>query len=244
MQEIEILKRELLSIKYKGWVESMRDGPTGVGYTLETLLGREENNLPIADFNGIELKSIRKYSKQSLHLFCAVPDGDYLYPIPRILSTLGYPDSNDRDIKVFNMTVNAKRYTKIGFFKKMILKVDREKKLLRLIAKSYDGSDIPVNISWSFDYLEERINAKLKYLCVVEAKNKIIDGKEYFSYSNFNFYKLKSFDIFIFLVEKGIISVTFKIGYYKEKSRYGKIHDRGTDFFISYSDLTFLYKKV
>ena len=244
MQEIERLKRALLNIKYMGWVESMRSGSTGVGYTLESLLGQKENNLPIADFNGVELKSIRKYSKQNLHLFCAVPDGDYLYPIPRILSTLGYPDTSDREIKVFHMTVNAKRYTNIGFFKKMILKVDKENKQLRLIAKSFDGTDIPVNISWSFDYLNERINKKLKYLCVVEARNKIINGKEYFYYSNFNFYKIKSFDDFIFLLEKGIISVTFKIGYHKEKEQYGKIHDRGTDFFISYGDITFLYKKV
>lgn len=244
MQDINLLKKALLNIKYMGWVESMRNGPTGVGYTLETLLGRKENNLPIADFNGIELKSIRKYSKQSLHLFCAVPDGDYLYPVPRILSTLGYPDSEDRNIKVFNMTVNAKRYKSIGYFKKMILKVDKENKLLRLIAKSYDGQDIPVNISWSFDYLEERINNKLQYLCIVEARNKTIDGKEYFYYSNFNFYKLTSFDNFIFLLEKGIIGVTFKIGYYKDKEKYGKIHDRGTDFFLSYNDITFLYKKV
>lgn len=244
MQEIDHLKRMLLNIKYRGWIESMRSGTTGVGYTLETLLGRQENNLPIADFDDVELKSVRKYSKQNIHLFCAVPDGDYIYPIPRILSTLGYPDRDDKSIKVFHTTVNANEYRSIGYYKRIKLKVDRDNRLVRLIAKDNKGKEIPVNISWSFDYLEERIKHKLKCLCIVEAKNKFIDDKEYFYYSNFNFYKFTSFDNFIFLLEKGIISVTFKIGYHKEKNKYGKVHDRGTDFFISYNDITFLYKKV
>ena len=42
-----------------GYVVSLRNGNTGIGYTLETLLGLEENNLKTPDFGDIELKSQR-----------------------------------------------------------------------------------------------------------------------------------------------------------------------------------------
>ena len=45
------------------WVESMRAGDTGIGYTFETLLDIEENNSRTADFRGIELKCKRVRSR-------------------------------------------------------------------------------------------------------------------------------------------------------------------------------------
>ena len=38
------------------WVDCLREGDTGIGYTFETLLGIKENNDKTADFFGIELK--------------------------------------------------------------------------------------------------------------------------------------------------------------------------------------------
>jgi len=43
-------------VKSRGWIDSLRIGDTGIGYTFETLLGIEENNDQIADFHGIEIK--------------------------------------------------------------------------------------------------------------------------------------------------------------------------------------------
>lgn len=44
------------AIKERGWIDSLRTGDTGIGYTFETLLGIEENNDERADFKGIEIK--------------------------------------------------------------------------------------------------------------------------------------------------------------------------------------------
>ena len=38
------------------WIDSMRDGDNGIGYTFETLVGIKENNNQTADFKGIEIK--------------------------------------------------------------------------------------------------------------------------------------------------------------------------------------------
>jgi len=43
-------------IQRTGWIPTMREGHTGIGYTFETLLGIKENNEQIADFKGIEIK--------------------------------------------------------------------------------------------------------------------------------------------------------------------------------------------
>lgn len=43
-------------IHEQGYIDSMRIGDTGIGYTFESLLGIEENNDRRADFRGIEIK--------------------------------------------------------------------------------------------------------------------------------------------------------------------------------------------
>lgn len=44
------------TVRDLGWVNSLRAGDTGIGYTFETLIDIEENNSKQADFRGIELK--------------------------------------------------------------------------------------------------------------------------------------------------------------------------------------------
>jgi len=73
----ELLER-FDSIKESGWIDSLRVGDTGIGYTFETLMGIEENNDQTADFHGIEIKcrGIREGASPSsgkLNLFQAGP---------------------------------------------------------------------------------------------------------------------------------------------------------------------------
>jgi len=54
---IEDFSKEFRKIKEMGFIPSQRKGPTGVGYTLETLLGIDENNNASPDIEGAELKA-------------------------------------------------------------------------------------------------------------------------------------------------------------------------------------------
>jgi MvaI/BcnI restriction endonuclease family len=59
------------------WIQSLRDGPTGVGFTLETLLGIAANNSKAPDYKGIELKAGRqnfKSPRSRSTLFAKTPD--------------------------------------------------------------------------------------------------------------------------------------------------------------------------
>ena len=75
----EVLQTYEAGIVLKGTeVKSLRKEDTGVGDTFEKTIGKDEENLPIADYGFIEIKTTRKYSKKRIHLFNTVPDGDYL----------------------------------------------------------------------------------------------------------------------------------------------------------------------
>lgn len=65
--------QRLQKIKSMGYVGTHRQGNTGVGKTLEDLLGVEENNVPGPNAARIELKSGRKGSPSMLTLFTKSP---------------------------------------------------------------------------------------------------------------------------------------------------------------------------
>jgi len=243
-EDIGELYKNFICIKNMGWTKSLRSGTTGIGYTLETLLHKQEENFCIPDFNSIEIKAIHKYGKNIIHLVNVSPDGDFLFPIKRIVEILGYPDKDFPQYRVFQMSVSTKEYTKVGFYKKIKLLVNYEKKKIELIGINNQGKDLSLNVSWSFELLQERLNSKLQFLSIIKADSKKIDNCEYFHYTQIKFFKMKNFDTFISLIESGKIIITFKIGIFKSGDRLGKTHDRGTDFSIFENDIQYLYKRI
>ena len=187
--DIEKLYRQFLKIKKMGYVKSLRDGPTGLGYTFESLLGKDEDRLSLPDFGSIEIKTMTILSRRKIHLFNATPDGDLVYPIKRILDLLGYPDKQNPQYKVFQMDVNAKKDTWIGYYKKMILYVNDYEKKIELFAYRSNGRPIELQTSWSFHMLEERLVTKMPYLAIVEAEKKQINGSMYYYYKRISFFK-------------------------------------------------------
>lgn len=241
---IRLLKDKFNEIKDIGWIESKRKGYTGIGYTFEQLINKKEENLPIPDFADVEIKTIKKYSKNKIHLFNLTPDGDFLFPIKRVLNILGYPDKSFHNFKILNNEFNTAEFTKIGYYKKAKISVNREKQKIELIGYDNNNNNLNLNISWSFNSLENRINTKIKKLAIITANSKNINNVEFFKYENIEFYLLNDFDKFIKLIEQGIINITFKIGVFKNGKRYGQIHDHGTDFSININDIKKLYTKI
>lgn len=233
------------NIRKKGWIESKRTGKTGIGYTFEELLNKKEDNLPIADYQGIEIKTVHNYIKNKvIHLFNATPDGEYLYPIKEILQKLGYPDKDNPKYKVFNIDVSTKEYTKIGYNKKITLKVDYKNEKIYLVSYKNNIEDKTLKISWSFDLLKEKIEYKIKKLAIVGANTYKKKETELFKYTGYKMYKIKSFEKFIECIDKGYIVITFKIGYFKSGNRKGQIHDHGTGFSINNNDIDKLYTRT
>jgi len=127
-KEIKRLKEKFIFIKKAGWIKSIRKGWGGIGITFESLLGNNENDFEIPDYNGIEIKTRRAYSKSNITLFSCTPDGPHYHEIERLKDLYGYPDRMCKNSKVLNTNINAKEITKVGLFFFFQLKIDRTAK--------------------------------------------------------------------------------------------------------------------
>lgn len=237
------LYEQFKRIEKMGWIKSERCGTTGIGYTFEKLLNKNEDSFQIPDYDGIEIKVNNCTSNHKIHLFNLTPDGDTLFPIKRIINTLGYPDKDYPMYKVFNVSIKSAPATILGYKKLKLIVNWKEKKIDLIVFDNY-GKSINIETSWSFESLEKALYLKLQKLAIVDAYSMRNKDTLYYHYSDITFYKLRSFNNFIKLIDKGIIEITFKIGIYKKGEKFGKIHDRGTDFSINKKDILLLFKKV
>ena len=124
------------------------------------------------------------------------------------------------------------------------LRVDYLNKVLRLVIVDYHNHLIDNSMSWSFSQLQSRLEHKMNYLALIPVKKWRTNETVYFRYLNAKFFHLKNFEIFLNLIELGIIRVTFHISYFKDENRFGKIHDRGTTFEIREEDIPKLFDEI
>lgn len=232
-------------IKNKGWVKSVAKGSGNVGLTLEYLLGKERENFELPDYQGIEIKA--KYSKTETHinLFSAAPDS-YLFETKRLVKTYGYPDKDMPEYNVLNVSTVGNRKTRLPSNYYFRLNVDRKNR--KVVLNVYDKNKelIDTDTSWSFEILKEKLERKLQLLAIVKAERKWDSSTRevYFRYNQVKFYKLKSFEDFINLIEIGRIRISFKIGVYKTGRKKGQIYDHGTGFTIQEFNIENLFKRI
>ena len=235
-----LLEQEFESVRNMGWVKSLRNGTTGVGYTFEKLLGLQENSLAFPDFYNIEIKTHRKFSKSFICLFSCDPKGNNSYEIKHIYDNYGYFSNKDKNKKVLNTSLFCNRKKRVGdyFF---YLKIDRYVNKLCLHIYNKNGDLLEKSSFWSFNILQEKLYNKLEYLAYITAENKFVDGIEFFKYTHIYFYKLKSFNTFLDLLEQQKICISFKVGGNINLNFPWQIDNHGTSFSIRSNDLKLLY---
>lgn len=240
-KNLETLNEEFKRIRKMGYVKSSRKGLTGVGKTFEDLLGKKEDNLDIPDYLGIEIKTKLGYSNSHITLFNLTPTGNV--ETQRLCQTYGYPDKVIPSKKVLNISITttptliANKY----FFN---LKVDHFEKKIILIIKDRNNNILEQSVYWSFDNLKEKLEKKLQFLALVNAWSTIRNGERFYKYSEIKFYKLKTFENFIELINKGIICISIKMGVYRTGLRKGLSHDRGTSFELKPLDFCELFERI
>ena len=92
---IDGLVAKLNSLRQRGYVASLRRGDTGIGYTLESLLGINENNLKLPDLGGVELKSQRNGVSNRVTMF-TFNRGAWKLKQRQLIATYGYVDTEGR----------------------------------------------------------------------------------------------------------------------------------------------------
>lgn len=240
------LYNEFLNIKKKEWIKGSSNGQGNVGITFEVELGKERENFPIPDYEGIEIKTSlkRKGLPGNITLFSATPDGPCIFQTQILKEKYGWSDKILPEYKIFYATLNGNKYTKVNKNFYMKLEVDRKEKRVYLKVCDSNFRKIERECFWDFSSLEEKLLRKLKYLAYVEAEKKTINNEQYFKYNSINFYQLKSFEQFLHLLEIGKIKLCFKVGIYRSGIKKGKTYDHGTGFIINKGYLYLLYDKL
>ena len=219
MEYAEFLS-EIRKIKEMGYVRSHRAGPTGIGKTLEDLLGITENNIAGPDFGIYELKTGRKESVSMLTLFTKAPEpkgankklletfGYIQRKVPRHRKqlTLSGEEIDESRIpieeKELHTTVDPIKPNSVGL--KLEIKDDK----LRI------RNDRGVEAYWNNDTLRKAFEKKYHKLIYVLADHKMEKGKEHFWYNEAYLLNGFNFERFSELVGEGKLKVDIRIGHY------------------------------
>jgi hypothetical protein len=223
-----ILKK-LKEIKKMGYVKTHRAGNTGIGKTLEGLLGIKENNIPGPNARMIELKSARKNVSSMLTLFTKSPLPPKANSV--LLERFGYKSKRGNNKKELHTTVSAKEFNtlkgKLGF--KIIIEKDR----INLITAANE-----VVGYWDKETLKNSFERKMPKLLYVKADSRGSGPDEEFWFNEA--WLLSGFDFknFVRLLREGTILVDIRIGQYPD----GRVHDHGTGFRVLPAKLDFCFE--
>ena len=127
---------------------------------------------------------------------------------------------------------------------KFKLKIEKDKEIIRLEIFTRGGTFLNDEVFWCFDDIKKRLEIKLNQLALITHHTYYSNKKYYYTYDSIQLYSLKSFENFISMIEKGVVYISFKTGYYKSGKYYGKFHDHGTSFKVVKKDLNLLFDKI
>lgn len=237
-KNIDDFIQQFQKIKNLGWIKTHRNGKTGIGKTLEDLLGIEENNVDGPDFGKYELKAMRTNGGDTQLLTLLTKS-----PLPnginaKLLETYGYySDAYEHKNKVLHTTLSSNHFAKITTTGRTLTINCSKDKILIVDDKGISFA------YWTKEILHTAFKKKYPYSMIhVYADSMFGDNGEEFYYHTA--YELSEFSFEKMLVQlnEGKIKIDIRIGQYPN----GKTHDHGTGFRIQDRALTeiFLHKKL
>jgi len=230
---LELVAAELLEklriVSARGFVPTIREGDTGVGTTLEHLLGIAANARRTPDYRGIEIKASRQRPRQTrVTLFSQVPDWDRS-PIGsawNLLQAIGYVEGGRLQ---YYHSLSAKKANSHG----LVLEVkDDWLHQQREIAGSREAMTC-----WAFDTLRARLLEKHAQTFWVKAKYKRVSGAEHYHYVEVVHTRAPFAHALDMLVDAGSITLDYTLS----EKRPGIVRDHGYLFKIKPGDMGALF---
>lgn len=219
-------------ISARGFVPTQRSGSTGIGYTLESLLNIPENNSPLGDFLGMELKSHRHHSMSStaskrMNLFLKEPTWtDGLAHRDRI-PKYGYVDDNGRVALYSTVTASENSHG-------LTLAVDIPRKRVELHYKTHAVA------FWTFDILQSRLSEKLTETAFVGASTRGKGRDEEFHYTSVLFCQQPAVESLVSLIQSRDVMVEMRMHIRED----GSARNHGTAFRIRQDQLPRLFART
>lgn len=212
--DIVQLREKLSEIKQKGYVVSLRRGNTGIGYTLETLLELDENNLRTPDLGEIELKSQRNGVSNRVTMF-TFNRGVWKIRQRELIERYGYVDTNGRPS--LYCTVNSRPNNQ-----RLYLKVEED------AVRLYHVDNTPI-AEWLGEVVIDRFRSKMPALVIVSADTRInSDSKEEFWFNEAYLLTDPDRDHFLDLIKQDIVIVDVRMHLRENRS----VRNHGTGFRI------------
>ena len=220
---------EFDKIKAAGFTKTLRAGSTGIGYTLETLLGLRENNDPRGDFDGMEVKAYRDSEAalddaEKMNLFLKEPKWlDGMRSAERI-AAYGYVDDNGRTALYSTVTIRENSH---GFR----FEIDTTERRLYLAFKGKRAG------YWTFDVLQKRLTEKHTEAAFIAADTRGKGRDEEFLYHTVTWCSQPSVDALLRLIRTRDVMLELRM-HVKEN---GAARNHGSAFRVHKNKLSQLY---
>jgi hypothetical protein len=213
LEELVIMLKD---INHSGYIETLRDGDTGVGFTFESSIGIEANSNKAPDYKGIEikcsrsqqLKKQRRVSTGKQTLFSLVPNWGNVGSRKGLVEEYGRPDEKrDRiglycTIKVVKNSYNLR------------LEISEEEQRIYVCE-----NDTRV-VFYELKDLRTALETKHKESLFVTAHSRRnAAGKEEFLYDSAVYCNRVSFDEFLNLIKENVAGLDFAIHLKDGKAR-------------------------
>jgi len=221
---LEEFKQKFQELRNKGFVKSLRKGPTGVGLTFETLMGVEENNLALPDIDGVEIKAHRDNSKSMITLFTFNKKAWQINPLEAIRKYGSY-DDNGRLGMYYTMSLTP---NSAGLF----LTVNETE-----ISVQHISGEIIA--TWQLSTLAERFSQKIPALLFISAHTEERAGIEYFHFYRGQLMRDTTKELLSELFKTGNLLVDLRLYDKKTMAR-----NHGTGFRTFENKLPLLFRKI
>lgn len=221
------LKEQLEKIREIGFIKTHRPHDTGIGKTLEDLLGIKENNLRLPDVGDVELKAKRIDSSSMLTIATKSPEPKGVNKV--LFGEYKYLDGKGK--YSLHSTVYGSRSNPQSF--KVVFEGDK------LVLKNKSN----IEAYWPLSIFDDVLKAKSDKILLVfaETKGKRMTKNEKFYFteayllSNLNIKKFKA------AIQNDKLKIDIRIGVYRSGKYKGKYHDHGTGFRINKRDFLGLF---
>jgi hypothetical protein len=221
---LEEFGKKFIEIDRKGFIQSTRRGPTGIGHLLESLLGISEDNIALPDLQNAELKAHRIGSNSMITLFTFNRKAWKIDPL-RAIKKYGTRDKNDRLGLYFTMSLAPNSQ---GLF----LYTDK----INISVRHISGEIIA---EWKLEDLKQQFQNKIPAMILVSAFSEERDGVEWFHFARARLLTGVSAEALLNQIRAGNILVDLRL---HDKGTSARNHGTG---FRAYEDkLTYLFTNV
>ena len=223
------LLAKLRAVSSLGYLPSLRAGPTGVGYTLETHLGIKANSSKSPDFKGIEIKAGRTLASGRAatrsNLFSLAPDWDASPHSALSLLRAHGRDNEDGRRQIYCTLANAPNPT-FGLY----LGVDQPDDLLHSLRGEPAGRPAAGDeqiFQWRLHALRDALLAKHRETFWVKARARGTNSSETFHYYEVEHTKGPLAANLAPLIETGHVQLDFLLSIKKGKTGKERARDHG-----------------